>query len=130
MSPRSDFPSLPDSSANRLTGIGGDKERLACSYLQENGLRLLARNYRCRRGEIDLVMREADTLVFVEVRFRRSSRFGTPAESVDIHKQRRLTAAAAHYLQHNPSNLPCRFDVIAVSGNDRIDWIRSAFNVE
>jgi len=75
-------------------------------------------------------MREADTLVFVEVRFRTSTRFGTPAETVDIHKQRKLAAAAAHYLQYHPSNLPCRFDVIAISGANQIDWIRSAFNVE
>jgi len=93
-------------------------------------LRLLERNYRCRRGEIDLVMREADTLVFVEVRFRSSGSFGTPAETVDIHKQRRLAATAAHFLQHHPTNLPCRFDVIAVSATNHIDWIRSAFNVE
>jgi len=90
----------------------------------------LVQNYRCRRGEIDLVMREAGTLVFVEVRFRSSTRFGTPAETVDIRKQRRLAAAAAHYLQRHPTNLPCRFDVIAVSGTNQIDWIRDAFNVE
>ena len=92
-------------------------------------MRLLERNYRCRRGEIDLVMRDADTLVFVEVRFRASTRYGTPAETVDIRKQRKLAAAAAHYLQYNPTNRLCRFDVVAVSG-EHIDWIRNAFNVE
>jgi putative endonuclease len=121
---------LPASARNRTASIGDDKERLACAYLRDSGLRLLERNYRCRRGEIDLVMRDADTLVFVEVRFRASTRFGTPAETVDVHKQRRLAAAAAHYLQHHPTSLPCRFDVIAVSGTDRIDWIRNAFNVD
>jgi len=75
-------------------------------------------------------MRDTDALVFVEVRFRRSSRFGTPAETVDGHKQRRLAAAASHYLQKYPTTLPCRFDVLAVSGNDHIDWIRDAFHVE
>lgn len=114
----------------RTTTVGGDKERLACDYLQAKGLRLLERNYRCKRGEIDLVMHERGTLVFVEVRFRASSRFGTPAETVDIHKQRKLAAAAAHYLQRNQTNPPCRFDVIAFSGSDRIDWIQDAFNVE
>lgn len=118
------------SAPSQLAKVGGEKERLACAYLREKGLRLLERNYRCRRGEIDLVMREAHTLVFVEVRFRASPRFGTPAETVDIHKQRRLAAAAAHYLQHHPTNLPCRFDVIAINGANHIDWIRSAFNVE
>lgn len=75
-------------------------------------------------------MREGNILVFVEVRFRASPRFGTPAETVDIHKQRRLAAAAAHYLRYHPTRLPCRFDVVAVSGADRIDWIRNAFSVE
>lgn len=110
--------------------IGEDKERLALAFLQGQGLRLIARNHRCRRGEIDLVMRDGDTLVFVEVRFRRSTRFGTPAETVDFHKQKRLAAAASHYLQQYPTNLPCRFDVLAVSGNNRINWIRDAFHVE
>ena len=115
---------------NGAPAVGGEKERLACAYLQDKGLHLLERNYRCRRGEIDMVMREADTLVFVEVRFRASARFGTPAETVDLRKQRKLAAAASHYLQRNPTNLPCRFDVIALNGTNRIDWIRDAFNVE
>lgn len=110
--------------------IGADKERLACDYLQRLGLELLTRNYRCRRGEIDLVMRERGTLVFVEVRFRRSDRFGTAAETVDAHKQRRLAAAAAHYLEHHPTSLPCRFDVIALGGDGGIDWIKDAFYAE
>jgi putative endonuclease len=115
-----------------LTGaaIGGEKEQVACRYLEGRGLRLLARNHRCRHGEIDLVMRDADTLVFVEVRYRRSQRFGTAAESVDAHKQRRLAAAAGHYLQYHPSPLPCRFDVLAIGADDCIDWIRNAFSVE
>ncbi|WP_207787843.1 YraN family protein [Candidatus Thiosymbion oneisti] len=121
---------MPIPTTNRLARSGGDTERLACTYLQAEGLRLLEPNYRCRRGEIDLVMREGDTLVFVEVRFRASSRFGTPAETVNIHKQHRLAAAAAHYLRYHPTKLACRFDVIAVSGNNHINWIRNAFNVQ
>ena len=117
--------------APKRTGVtGGEKESIACAYLEGRGLRLVERNYRCRRGEIDLVMRESQTLVFVEVRYRRSSRFVSPAETVDVHKQRRLAAAAADYLQRNPSKLPCRFDVLAMTGEDRIDWIRDAFYVE
>lgn len=126
----SETPALRSSSDNLPAKIGSDNERQACAFLQGKGLRLLERNYRCRRGEIDLVMRDRDTLVFVEVRYRSSMRFGTPAETVDIHKQRKLAAAAAHYLQCRPTNLPCRFDVIAVSGTNHIDWIRSAFHVE
>lgn len=117
-------------SGKASSSVGDEKERLACAYLQRHGLRLVERNYRCRRGEIDLIMRDATTLIFVEVRFRASPRFGTPAETVDLHKQRRISAAAAHYLQHHSTSRPCRFDVLAISGDDRIDWIRDAFYVE
>lgn len=75
-------------------------------------------------------MRDGGVLVFVEVRYRRSRRFGGPAETVDARKQRRLLAAAADYLQKNPSVLPCRFDVVAISGGqDRIEWLKHAFSV-
>lgn len=110
--------------------MGQAKEQAACRYLEGRGLRLVARNHRCRHGEIDLIMRDADTLVFVEVRYRHSQRFGGAAQSVDIHKQRRLAAAAGHYLQAHPSPLPCRFDVLAIGANDHIDWIRNAFTVD
>lgn len=120
--------SLPGLSPRGL--VGADKERLACDYLQRQGLALLTRNYRCRLGEIDLVMRERGTLVFVEVRFRTSDRFGSAAETVDTHKQRRLAAAAAQYLGQHPTTLPCRFDVLALGGDGRIDWIKDAFYAE
>jgi putative endonuclease len=110
--------------------IGADKERIARTYLERRGLSLVASNYRCRLGEIDLVMRDADTLVFVEVRFRASQRYGTPAETVGLPKQKRIAAAAGHYLLRHPLNLPCRFDVLAIGTGDRIDWIRDAFHVE
>jgi putative endonuclease len=109
--------------------VGGDKERVACEYLEGSGLRLVARNYRCRVGEIDLIMRDGDTLTFVEVRYRASSRFGTPAETVGPKKRQRLAAAAAHYLACHPTSLACRFDVVAITGADEIDWIRDAFDV-
>lgn len=110
--------------------VGSEKEQLGCRYLEGRGLRLVARNYRCRHGELDLVMRDGDTLVFVEVRFRRSTRFGGAAQSVDGHKQQRLAAAAGHYLQSHPSPLACRFDVLAIGAADQIDWIKDAFSVE
>jgi putative endonuclease len=109
--------------------IGGDKEGLACEYLKGCGLRLVARNYRCRLGEIDLIMRDMDTLAFVEVRYRASTRFGTPAETVGPKKRRRLAAAAAHYLACHPTALACRFDVLSITGTSEIDWIRNAFDV-
>lgn len=74
-------------------------------------------------------MRDEACLVFVEVRFRRSSHFGDPAETVDLRKQRRLAAAAQHYLQAYPSVLPCRFDVVAISGSERIEWLKHAFDI-
>ncbi|HPB76542.1 MAG TPA: YraN family protein [Chromatiaceae bacterium] len=116
-------PSAPETPRDR----GADKERLARAYLEAQGLRLVASNYRCRRGEIDLVMRDARTLVFVEVRYRASERFGGAAASVGLAKQRRLQAAAGHFLQGHGNDLPCRFDVLAIGAGDRIDWIRDAF---
>lgn len=108
---------------------GNQAESLACTYLQRAGLVLVARNYRCRQGELDLVMDEQGTLVFIEVRYRRSAGFGSPAESVHAHKRLRLVAAARHYLLENTGDQPCRFDVVAISGDEpyRIDWIRDAF---
>ncbi|HYM47905.1 MAG TPA: YraN family protein, partial [Burkholderiaceae bacterium] len=100
--------------------------------LEDNGLTLIARNYRSPFGEIDLVMREGEVLVFVEVRRRASERFGTPAETVGRQKQRRLRATAEHYLQQHPreSQKPCRFDILAItddSHTQRIEWLRDAF---
>lgn len=109
---------------------GRQAEDLACRYLEAQGLRLLERNYRCAAGELDLVMRDGRNLVFVEVRYRRHNRFGTPAESVDRRKQAKLTAAALHYLQAKGSKQAARFDVIAVSpsGNGfTVQWIPDAF---
>jgi putative endonuclease len=110
--------------------VGAEKEQLARTYLESHGLRLIASNYRCRRGEIDLIMRDAETLVFVEVRYRASSRFGTAEETVGARKRQRLAAAAGHYIQRHTTGMACRFDVIAIGGNDRINWIRNAFDLE
>lgn len=111
---------------------GQEAEDLACRYLQAQGLRLLERNYHCARGEIDLIMRQDDGIVFVEVRYRRSVSFGGGAESVDYHKQAKLIATALHYLQGHKrlSDCPSRFDVVAVApGKEQanIQWIRDAF---
>lgn len=109
--------------------LGEAMERRAEEYLKRHQLRPIARNHRCRQGEIDLIMRDGAVLVFVEVRYRRSARFGTPAETVDWRKQRRLAAAANHYLSGHPTVLPCRFDVVAISGDDQIAWIKNAFEL-
>lgn len=106
-------------------------EEQAAQYLESRGLRLVARNFRCRAGEIDLVMTDGPMLVFVEVRFRRSDRYGSGAESVTWTKQRRLLAAARVYLaRHALGDARCRFDVVSVSKRHyRPDflWLRNAF---
>jgi putative endonuclease len=106
-------------------------ERRAEAFLADRGLRLVERNYRCRSGEIDLVMEERGVMVFVEVRYRRSSAFGSAAETVTPAKQRRIVSAAQHFLlRRRPyRERPCRFDVLAVSGEGErsIDWLRNAF---
>lgn len=107
-------------------------ERVAESFLRSRGLRLLERNYRCRLGEIDLVMEHATQLVFVEVRYRRSSTHGDGAASVGFYKQQRIVRAASSYLARHPrrSTQACRFDVVSIGGSpDQADihWIRNAF---
>ncbi len=113
---------------------GAAAEGWAHTHLEEHGLRLLARNWRCRLGELDLVMFEGDTLVFVEVRYRSHSRFGGAEYSVDAGKQRRVAAAAQVFLLAHPhwSRRPCRFDVVAIAAGDHrspplLNWIRGAF---
>lgn len=110
---------------------GRAHEAIACQYLQAKGLDLIEKNYLCRSGEIDIIMQDQDTLVFVEVRFRRQDRYGSASESINTAKQRRLINTAEHYLQrYGQGNKPARFDVIAISGNEtspHIDWIINAF---
>jgi len=111
---------------------GDQAERQACLYLTRHGLRLVSRNFRSRRGEIDLVMQEGEDLVFVEVRMRRHRGFGGALESVTFGKQQRIIHAASHFLQTHPawSSHSCRFDVVAVSGPlaSDITWIKDAFS--
>jgi putative endonuclease len=114
----------------RRQASGHDAEERACDYLQTRGLRLLERNYRCRQGEIDLVMEDGESLVFVEVRLRRNPNFGGALMSVDFAKRRRLTACAQQYLQHLPRPRAARFDVIAIDAGEDIQWIRNAFEAD
>ena len=110
---------------------GKDAEDRACRYLQSRGLHLLQRNYRSKRGEIDLILQDKDSLVFVEVRYRSDPRFGSALESVNRRKQSRLIACAQHYMQTHPdiSQQPCRFDVISIMGSrTAIEWIADAFS--
>ncbi len=107
---------------------GEAAEHLAAAYLARHGLLVIARNYRTRFGEIDLIAREGATLVFVEVRQRRSGAFGGAAASITPAKQRRLLRAARHYLGASRAAAPCRFDAVLIEGDPpEIDWIRNAF---
>lgn len=131
---------LPPSRLRTLPGHllkGRRAESRARRYLEGRGLDFIEANYRCRSGEIDLIMDDDGALVFVEVRYRRNRDFGGALESIDAGKQRRLRTAAAHYLQYRRQDVEpaCRFDVVLITGDAGgnhggdagIDWIRNAF---
>jgi len=103
-------------------------EDLALAYLKARGLVLLERNFRCRMGEIDLVMRDGASIVFVEVRLRTPGAYASAAESIDAHKQKRIVAAAGLYLAGR-AEAPCRFDCVLLerAHSDSIRWIKGAF---
>lgn len=112
---------------NRETG--GFYEERACEYLKEKGLEILERNFRIRQGEIDIVARDKGTLVFVEVKYRKSSLAGLPEEAVTYKKQRQISRVALFYFSFHklPLSTPCRFDVVAIY-KDEISWIPNAFD--
>ncbi|RXZ36434.1 YraN family protein [Oxalobacteraceae bacterium CAVE-383] len=116
------------STARQVAGDGAEDRALA--YLQQQGLRLCTRNFRCKAGEIDLIMNERvnahDTLVFIEVRKRSSMRYGGAAGSVTPAKQARLIRAAHWYLARYRTMPPCRFDVIAFE-REEMSWLKNAF---
>jgi putative endonuclease len=112
-----------------MTAAGVEAERIAERFLVQHGLALVERNYRCRFGEIDLVMREADTLVFVEVRLRGRTDFGGAAASITSAKRNRLMRAARHYLARMHSVPVCRFDAVLLTAPNAaaVEWLRDAF---
>ncbi len=107
--------------------LGKFAENRAERMLAEAGLSILQRNYRCRQGEIDLIARDGDTLVFVEVRSRSRQDYGSAAESITSTKQRRIIAAARHYLAKLPRMPACRFDAVTLDAGAEPVWIKSAF---
>lgn len=109
--------------------IGAAAEELAARHLLAQGLRIVARNFRVRGGEIDIIAREGKTLVFVEVRLRSRGEFGGAAASVTLQKQRRIILAAQHYLQAHGEQA-CRFDCVLLDALDagRLEWIKGAFD--
>ena len=108
---------------------GDDKERLAESYLCQQGFELIERNFNCKTGEIDLIMRDQDYLVFVEVRYRENAEFGGALASITRAKQNKLRRTAEFYLLEKFGNTPppCRFDAIGIEGDDNLEWVKNAF---
>lgn len=126
------------SPAPRRTAVRTPKQRAgdaaedaAAKHLAAAGCRIVARNARYRDGEVDLIARERDVLVFVEVRMRVSLRFGGAAVSVNTLKQKRIARAAQHWLlgEYGERWPACRFDVVTVDGSGTIEWIRDAFQM-
>lgn len=107
---------------------GTRKEELAADFLTRRGVKILERNFRCRQGEIDLIGMDGQYLVFVEVKYRKTARNGMPAEAIGHIKQQRIRYTAQFYLysRHYREDMPCRFDVVSILG-DQINWIRDAF---
>jgi putative endonuclease len=112
-----------------MSDRGRDAESRAAAYLQQQGLILIERNYRCRLGEIDLIARDGKTLVFVEVRMRSANSFGGAASSITASKRHKLTLAARHYLAGTRNMPACRFDALLIDGaNYTMEWIKNAFD--
>ena len=105
---------------------GREAETRAAAYLEDQGLRLIERNFRVRGGEIDLIMRDRSTLVFIEVRARNRSDYGGAGASITTHKQRRIIFAARHWLARR-GDCACRFDCVLIDA-DHLEWLRDAFS--
>lgn len=112
--------------------LGRAIEAQVCSYLMQRGLKLVVANYNCRVGEIDLVMQDRDSLVFVEVRYRQDDDYGGALESITKSKRRKIVCAAKYYLLEHDlwEKAPCRFDVVIVRAGceqEKIVWLKDAF---
>ena len=122
-----------DGMSNSRIGLGKTGEDLACRELQRRGYAVVARGYRRRSGELDIVARDGQVLVFIEVKTRAGRQFGSAAEAVTFVKQRRLAELANEYLmRHHVSGCPCRFDVVSIhfsAGSPTIEIIQNAFDV-
>jgi len=126
-------PSTTVSKSTRIA-LGAEGEERVIAYLREKGLTIVERNFRCPLGEIDIIAQHSRLLVFVEVRTRTSTRFGSPLESVDARKQRRLSRLAQYYLKvKGEGERSARFDVVGVtkteSGDWVIEWVPDAFDL-
>ena len=114
---------------------GQQAEQLALSFLQQNGLEIVQTNFSCKLGEIDLIMLDQDTLVFVEVKYRKQKRYGHPLETINPSKQRKIIKTIQYFLMKYPkfAQYPCRIDAIAIhsqvqSQQETLEWIKNAFH--
>ncbi len=109
--------------------VGTDYEAMAARYLEQKGYNILERNYRNPYGEIDIIARAGNMIVFCEVKYRKGNRYGDPLAAVDVRKQRRISKVALYYTagRKAPENVFYRFDVIGIYGDDRIEHIENAF---
>lgn len=124
------IPSKPNSADKQHTGQAA--EDAAALYLEQQGLQLIERNFSCKTGEIDLILKDQDQLVFAEVRFRKNHLFGGAAASVTLTKQQKLHRTANYYLKHLHPLPACRFDVLAMTLDTQQqiiceNWIKNAF---
>ena len=119
------FTKLKAKAAHLIRGESAEEQ--AHKFLINKGLSPVCRNYRCKQGELDLIMTDHQTLVIIEVRFRKTDQYGSAAETVTRAKQSRIIAATHIYLSSHKADRPVRFDVIAISGNGNVEWIQNAF---
>lgn len=119
---------------NNAKELGQAAELLACDYLEKNGLILIKRNFRCRLGEIDIIMADKEELVFIEVRYRQNNSYGGAVDSIDKRKCQRMIKTAYYYLQQisHCDEKPCRFDVMIIYSIQakRLEWIKDAFHLD
>lgn len=113
--------------------VGQIRENLACEFLKSKGALILSRNFRCKAGEVDIIAKDDTYLCFIEVKYRSDDRFGQPQEAVDIKKQKRICNVSKFYLysKYKSSDVPVRYDVIAISQKDDMlafKWIKNAFD--
>ena len=126
------FTSFSKNLSEKLTSrkrIGNEAEQQACKHLQSQGLILLDKNFSTKAGEVDLIMRDGEALVFIEVRYRKNTDFGGAAASITPKKQQRIIKASLAYQQKHCPQSSMRFDVVAIEGdNRRLNWIQNAFS--
>jgi len=117
--------------AHTARARGAAIEQIAAQWLRQQGLTLVTQNHHVKGGELDLVMRDGDILVFVEVKHRTTTRYGHPLETVTHQKQQRLVRAARLYIARGGLSSPCRFDILAITGKSpdlEFHWVKAAFD--